>query len=199
MCRLSDKAILSGGTDRAAQESIGSAFIGSVARCQKLVVGGPAWGPEPPPRYAVYEVGASSLVGAAACSAGDTAVCSAGGCSATGSAGCGAACWCVQGLGRPRTTRRGRHAPWGVPVQSVLLANRERSMSLGAIAFAEGQADHLSAVLNLARSQGQRFGPLHRKSLLGPHASQARSKVVSAFRRGGHDSIRGRGGRIWRA
>src|SRR5260370_42682145 len=35
-------------------------------------------GPEPPPRCAVYEVGVSSLVGAAACSA-------AGGCSATGS------------------------------------------------------------------------------------------------------------------
>ena len=43
-------------------------------------------GPEPPPRCAVYEVGASSLVGAADCSAGDSAACSAGGCSATGSA-----------------------------------------------------------------------------------------------------------------
>ena len=48
------------------------------------------WVPEPP-RCTVYEVGASSLVGAAACSAGDTAACSGGG-SPTGSAGCGAAC-----------------------------------------------------------------------------------------------------------
>ena len=62
---------------------------------QLLVVGGPAFGPEPPPRCAVYGVGASSLVGTASGSAGDTAACSAGGCSATGSAGCGAACCSV--------------------------------------------------------------------------------------------------------
>jgi hypothetical protein len=59
----------------------------------------------------------------------------------------------------------------------------------GLIAFAEG---HPGAVLNLARSRGHGFGPLHRKSLLGPHASQAKSEAVSAFRRGGHGSIRGR-------
>jgi hypothetical protein len=57
------------------------------------------------------------------------------------------------------------------------------------IAFAEG---HLGDVLNLARSRGHGFGPSHRKSLLGPHASQAKSGAVSAFRRGGHGSIRGR-------
>src|SRR4051794_35680156 len=58
----------------------------------KLVVGGPALGSEPPCGCAVYEVGASLLVGAADCSAGDSAACSAGGCSVTGSADCGAAC-----------------------------------------------------------------------------------------------------------
>ena len=51
----------------------------------KLVVGGPAFGSEPP-YCAVYEVGASLLVGAADCSPGDSAACSAGGCSITGSA-----------------------------------------------------------------------------------------------------------------
>src|SRR5947207_9360488 len=49
------------------------------------------FGSGPPSGCAVYEVGASLLVSAADCSAGDSAACSAGGCSATGSADCGAA------------------------------------------------------------------------------------------------------------
>src|SRR5215216_3931806 len=47
-------------------------------------------GSGPPSGCAVYEVGASLLVSAADCSAGDSAACSAGGCSATGSAACSA-------------------------------------------------------------------------------------------------------------
>src|SRR5438874_8611713 len=49
------------------------------------------FGSGPPSGCAVYEVGASLLVSAADCSAGDSAACSAGGCSATGAADCGAA------------------------------------------------------------------------------------------------------------
>lgn len=54
--------------------------------------------------------------------------------------------------------------------------------------------------LRQPRHSGRRRPHLpERKSYPRPRASRARSEVASAFRRVGHDNIRGRGGRIWRA